>query len=87
MELEKLNGMWRRIENSSSDGNIARNRFSRSNSYNEPMFSDYSVDPRHKLPLHTVGRNESLQRLMLLRSAFVIYILVLHILVFIKISF
>ncbi|KAL8475978.1 hypothetical protein ACS0TY_028585 [Phlomoides rotata] len=87
MELEKLNGMWRRIENSSSDVNIARNRFSRSNSYNDSLFSDYSVDPSHKLPLHTVGRNESLQRLMLLRSAFVLYILVLQILVFIKISF
>ncbi|KAI3452134.1 hypothetical protein Pfo_008799 [Paulownia fortunei] len=87
MELEKLNGMWRRIESSSLDVNMARNRFVRSSSYKEPVSSDYSIDPYHKLPIHTAGRNESLPRLMLLRSAFVLYILVLHILVFIKISF
>lgn len=87
MELEKLNGIWRRIESSSSDVYMARNRFGRSSSYKESVSSDYSIDPRHKLPVHTAGRNESLQRLMLLRSAFVLYILVLHILVFIKLSF
>ncbi|KAL7101159.1 hypothetical protein ACP275_08G038900 [Erythranthe tilingii] len=84
MELEKLNGMWRRIESSSL---YTRNRFGRSGSYKENISSDYSIDPRQKLPIHTAGRNETLQRLMLLRSAFVLYILVLHILVFIKISF
>ncbi|KAL3833438.1 hypothetical protein ACJIZ3_008174 [Penstemon smallii] len=80
MELEKLNGMWKRIESSSTDMNTARNRLGRSS-------SDYYLDPHHKLPIHMAGRIESLQRLMLLRSAFVLYILVLHILVFIKISF
>ncbi|KAK6129092.1 hypothetical protein DH2020_037165 [Rehmannia glutinosa] len=84
LELEKLNGMLRRIENSSSDVNMARNRSGRSGSFKA---FDYSIDPHYKLPVHTGGRNESLQRLMLLRSAFVLYILVLHILVFIKISF
>ncbi|KAH6832176.1 golgin family A protein [Perilla frutescens var. hirtella] len=87
MELEKLNGMWRRIESGSSDNNMARNRYGRSNSYNDSLSSEYSIDPRHKLPVHIGGRIESLQRLMLLRSAFVLYILVLHILVFIKLSF
>ncbi|PIN09915.1 hypothetical protein CDL12_17503 [Handroanthus impetiginosus] len=70
MELEKLNGLWRRAESSSRN-----------------QSSDYTFDSRNKLPIHTAGRSESLQRLMLLRSAFVFYILVLHILVFIKISF
>lgn len=38
-------------------------------------------------PHNIGGRTEIQQRLMLLRSAFVLYILALHILVFIKISF
>ncbi|GER35728.1 formation of crista junctions protein 1 [Striga asiatica] len=84
LELEKLNGIWRRIENGSSDMNMARIRTGKSAS---SLHSDYSVDSHYKLPLHTAVRNESLQRLMLLRSAFVLYILVLHVLVFIKISF
>ncbi|XP_057769907.1 uncharacterized protein LOC130989818 [Salvia miltiorrhiza] len=86
MELEKLNGIRRRIENGSLDTKFSRNRFGRSNSYQESLSSEY-IDARHKLPVHMGGRNESLQRLMLLRSAFVVYILVLHILVFIKLSF
>lgn len=87
MELDKLNGMRRRIESGSSDMKFSRNRFGRSSSFQESLSSEYSVDPRHKLPVHMGGRNESLQRLMLLRSAFVLYILALHILVFIKLSF
>ncbi|KAL6526257.1 hypothetical protein OROMI_029897 [Orobanche minor] len=87
LELEKLNGMWRSAENSTSDINMARNRSGKNGSYKELLPSDYSIDPYYKLPLHTAGRNESLQRLMLLRSAFVLYVLVLHVLVFIKISF
>ncbi|KAL0343554.1 UNVERIFIED_CONTAM: hypothetical protein Sangu_1242800 [Sesamum angustifolium] len=87
MELEKLNGLWKRIESSSLDANTARNRVGRTSTSKESLSSDYYVDPQQKLPVHTAGRSESLQRLMLLRSAFVLYILVLHILVFIKISF
>ncbi|KAK4416297.1 hypothetical protein Salat_2455200 [Sesamum alatum] len=86
MELEKLNGLWKKIESSNLDANTARNRVGRTSSFKE-VSSDYYVDPQQKLPIHTAGRSESLQRLMLLRSAFVLYILVLHILVFIKISF
>lgn len=87
MELEKLNGLWRRMESSSLDGNVARNRFGRSSSYEDAVSSYHYGIPHQKLPIHMAGRSESLQRLMLLRSAFVLYILVLHILVFIKISF
>ncbi|KAL2241588.1 UNVERIFIED_CONTAM: hypothetical protein Sindi_0800000 [Sesamum indicum] len=87
MELEKLNVLWKKIESSSLDANTARNRVGRNSSFKESVSSDYYVDPQQKLPIHTAGRSESLQRMMLLRSAFVLYILVLHILVFIKISF
>ncbi|XP_022143365.1 uncharacterized protein PFB0145c [Momordica charantia] len=85
MELEKLNALSRRLQSSSSEANIARNRFGRSMS--DKNFSDHLADSLHKLPYRTSGRTESQQRLMLLRSAFVLYILGLHILVFIKISF
>ncbi|XP_058187871.1 uncharacterized protein LOC131304594 [Rhododendron vialii] len=80
MELERLNGLWKRLETSTGEANTARNRLGRSN-------SGYIVDPHHRPPYHVGGRNETQQRLMLLRSAFVLYILALHILVFIKISF
>jgi hypothetical protein len=80
MELERLNGLWKRLETSTVEANTARNRLGRSN-------SGYIVDPHHRPNHHTGGRSETLQRLMLLRSAFVVYILALHILVFIKISF
>ncbi|KAM3321407.1 sarcolemmal membrane-associated protein [Capsicum chacoense] len=63
MELERLNGLWRKLE-ADADTNATRNR-GRQNP----------------------GRREKLHKLMLLRSAFVVYILALHILVFIKISF
>lgn len=87
MELEKANRQLGQIESIGTDVNIARNRLGRSGSDMGPVSSDYDVDTYHRLPVHTAGRSESLQRLMLLRSAFVLYILVLHILVFIKISF
>ncbi|KAL9343807.1 hypothetical protein Peur_064238 [Populus x canadensis] len=84
MELERLNGLRRRIESSNVEGNTARNRFGRSTSDKGSAFADYTVD---KLPYSTGGRTEHQQRLMFLRSAFVIYILFLHIVVFIKLSF
>ncbi|KAL3372983.1 hypothetical protein AABB24_005147 [Solanum stoloniferum] len=82
MELEKLNGLWRKLEASNADMNATRNRYPRSNIDRGRVSSDYIVDPRQK-----PGRLENLHKLMLLRSAFVVYILALHILVFIKISF
>ncbi|KAL4025967.1 hypothetical protein IC575_014373 [Cucumis melo] len=85
MELEKLNASSRRLQSSSSEANIARNRFGRSMS--DKNFQDHLAESHHKLPYRTGGRSENQQRLMLFRSAFVVYILALHILVFIKISF
>ncbi|KAF2313742.1 hypothetical protein P3X46_029573 [Hevea brasiliensis] len=84
MELERLNGLWRQLESSNAEANTARNRFGRSNSGRGFASSDYISD---KLPYSTGGQTEQQQRLMLMRSAFVLYILMLHILVFIKISF
>ncbi|KAL4581896.1 hypothetical protein LXL04_006430 [Taraxacum kok-saghyz] len=67
MELERLNGLWKKVETN----NAARNRFGRSNSdkghninININISSDYIVDPRYKS-----GRNEVLQRQMLLRRS------------------
>ncbi|CAN4093612.1 unnamed protein product [Withania somnifera] len=82
MELERLNGQWRKLEASSADINATRCRYARSIIDRGRVSSDYIVDPRQK-----PGRLENLHKLMLLRSAFVVYILALHILVFIKLSF
>lgn len=87
MELENLNGLWRRVGNANAEANTARNRFGRNLSDKGFASSDYIIDSNQK-PLYNGGaRNENQQRLMLLRSAFVLYILALHVLVFIKISF
>ncbi|GFZ18976.1 hypothetical protein Acr_27g0007150 [Actinidia rufa] len=81
MELERLNELWKRLDTSTVEVNAARNRLGRSNPEKGSLSSDYIVDP-HQRP-----RTELQQRLMLARSAFVLYILALHIMVFIKISF
>ncbi|XP_052197592.1 uncharacterized protein LOC127804694 isoform X2 [Diospyros lotus] len=67
MELERLNGLWRRLQTSTVEANTARNRFGRSNSEKGSFSFDYIVDPHHRLPYHFGGRNENQQRLMLLR--------------------
>ncbi|XP_022759346.1 uncharacterized protein LOC111305799 isoform X2 [Durio zibethinus] len=85
-ELERLNGLWTKLESSNAEVNTARNRFGKGAS-DKGSSSDFSVDSHHKLPNSTVGRSENQPRLILLRSAFVLYILALHILVFIRISF
>lgn len=85
MELEKLNGL--RVERSSIEANNARNRFGRSTSGKGYGSSDYIVDAHLKPPYYPGGRSENQQKLMLIRSAFVLYIFALQILVFIKISF
>lgn len=86
MELERLNALSRSLESSGADVyNIARNRFGRIGSGKGAASSDYIVDPHYKPQIG--GRTEFLQRLMLLRSAFVVYILALHILVFIRLAF
>jgi hypothetical protein len=53
MELERLNGLRRRLESSNVEGNTARNRFGRSTSDKGSAFADYIVD---KLPYSTGGR-------------------------------
>ncbi|XP_042479712.1 uncharacterized protein LOC122060654 [Macadamia integrifolia] len=83
-ELEKLHGSWRRLESGNTELNTARNRFV-GGSLGRGS-SEYIVDYPSR-PSQIGGRTESQQRLMLLRSAFVLYVLVLHVLVFIKISF
>ncbi|KAK6927991.1 hypothetical protein RJ641_006582 [Dillenia turbinata] len=88
-ELEKLNGMWRHLETNTIEASTAtaRNRFRRSGSKKGYTSSESISDSNQKLPYHFGGRNENQERLMLLRSSFALYILALHILVFIKISF
>ncbi|PRQ53189.1 hypothetical protein RchiOBHm_Chr2g0163761 [Rosa chinensis] len=84
MELERLNGLWRKLESSNNEMSAARNRFGRSTSERGSASSDNILDAHHK---YAGGRTDNQQRLMLLRSMFVLYILALHILVFIRISF
>ncbi|KAK9134829.1 hypothetical protein Syun_014159 [Stephania yunnanensis] len=84
LELEKLNSFQRDLEDENMEVTTARNRFGKSSSGSRS--AGYIADNRLR-PSHVGGRTESLQRLMLFRSAFVLYILALHILVFIKISF
>lgn len=87
IEVERLNSLCRRIDSNTAETNATRNRYNRTNSQRGPLYLDYIVDPYDKPPYNASGRVESLQRQMLMRSAFVLYILLLHILVFIKISF
>ncbi|CAN8256162.1 unnamed protein product [Cochlearia groenlandica] len=86
MELERLNNLRKRYESFNVEGNAARNRFKRTNS-DRAFGSDHEVDAQSYLPYSSAPRNETQTRLMYLRSAFVVYILALQVLVFIKISF
>ncbi|CAA7018144.1 unnamed protein product [Microthlaspi erraticum] len=86
MELERLNSLSRRTESFNVEGNAARNRFKRTNS-DRGFGSDVEVDAHSYLPYTSAPRNETQTRLMYLRSAFVVYLLALQVLVFIKISF
>ncbi|KAI4352286.1 hypothetical protein L6164_006553 [Bauhinia variegata] len=80
VELERLNRLWRRVESNNLEVNTTRNRFTRNSSDKGLALSD-------RLPYHSGSRNEHQEKLMLLRSVFVLYILALHIVVFIKVSF
>ncbi|KAF9625805.1 hypothetical protein IFM89_027137 [Coptis chinensis] len=82
-ELERLNGLRRGIENGNADINSARYRFGSSSG----RISSVDLNDDSHLRPYLGGRTESQKRFMILRSSFVLYILVLHILVFIKISF
>ncbi|XP_021760048.1 centrosomal protein of 164 kDa-like [Chenopodium quinoa] len=84
-ELERLNALWRRVENT-KEATAARNRFAKSG----PTYgyeTDTDLDSQSNLPYHSGGRSEYRQRLRILRSSFVLYVFLLHIIVFIRISF
>ncbi|CAM8971417.1 unnamed protein product [Rhodiola kirilowii] len=90
IELERLNGLARKFEMNNVDlntGYTARNRSVRTASGKGSASADYLSDMNLKPPFYIIGRTEAQQRLMFLRSSFVLYILALHVLVFIKISF
>ncbi|KAH7672191.1 Potassium channel voltage dependent Kv1.4 tandem inactivation domain-containing protein [Dioscorea alata] len=82
-DLEILNGLRRRVESETIDTNTTRNRFNRGSF---GTFTDSSFELLRR-PLHTGSRTENQQKLMLLRSALVLYILTLNVIVFIKLSF
>jgi len=82
-ELERLNHLNRNVCSSANEISAPRSRFSRG------LFSgpeDY-CDAKAGRKLYQPGlRAEGQKRLMILRSAIVLYVLLLHIVVFIKIS-
>ncbi|KAF0917426.1 hypothetical protein E2562_017871 [Oryza meyeriana var. granulata] len=81
-ELERLNNLQRNLQSCASEVSVARNPF-RAGLFSVHEDSDANAVRR---PYQYGVRTEGLKRLMVLRSAFVLYILVLHIVVFIKIS-
>lgn len=84
-EVQRLNGLRRRNDDTSVDASsVSRNRFSRGN-LTSFGGADYSSDVFSRRL--GGGKTDEQQRLMLFRSAFIIYILILHVIVFIKISF
>ncbi|KAF3793400.1 hypothetical protein EJ110_NYTH09381 [Nymphaea thermarum] len=98
-ELEKLNAMQLKLDSASMETNMTRNRMGRFGSLASGPSHDRPGYGRDHLNLSglmgdTTGsrvKGRSLpsgrqQKLMLARSAFVLYILTLHLLVFIKIS-
>ncbi|KAL0910268.1 hypothetical protein M5K25_021232 [Dendrobium thyrsiflorum] len=86
-ELENLNNIQqKKLDTIFADPNTTRNRFSRVMAGSAAAYADYAEDSYSRPSIAGI-RTESLQKLMLLRSAFVLYILALHVIVFIKISF
>lgn len=81
-DLERLNNLHRNLYSTTNEVSAARNRFSRG-LLND--LEDYDAKAVRR-PYQSGVRTEGQKRLMILRSAFVLYILVLHIVVFIKIS-
>ncbi|PQQ13502.1 uncharacterized protein Pyn_16683 [Prunus yedoensis var. nudiflora] len=63
-ELERLNGLWRKLESSNMEMNTATNRFGRSTSFKGSASSDYILDAHHHR--YADGQTESQQRLTLL---------------------
>lgn len=83
-ELERLNSQQRNIEMGITDvNNKTRNRFGRSFTAAESSSQGYD-DSKGKRQYGL--RLDSRERRILLRSALVVYILALHIMVFVRIS-
>ncbi|KAL9271320.1 hypothetical protein AKJ16_DCAP07053, partial [Drosera capensis] len=80
-ELDRLNSLWKQLQNGNAEMNAARNR--RSSSGN--LYAN-GVHGYEKLPYHAGGQFLTPQRLRLLRSSFVLYVFLLHFIVFVKIS-
>ncbi|KAF6169023.1 hypothetical protein GIB67_038520 [Kingdonia uniflora] len=83
-ELETLNGFRRRLDNGAMEVNT-RSRLGQSSSWRRSS-PDFIIETHLRQP-YVGDRTPNQQRLMLFRSAFVLYILILHVLVFIKLSF
>ncbi|KAF7083378.1 hypothetical protein CFC21_087177 [Triticum aestivum] len=82
-DLERLNNIQRNLHSGSSEAGAARNRFGGGLLSGDEDSGSKAV----RRPGQSGGfRTEGQKRLMILRSAFVLYILVLHFVVFIKIS-
>ncbi|KAG2642100.1 golgin subfamily A member 5-like [Panicum virgatum] len=82
-ELERLNHLHRNVCSSDNEIGAPRSRFSRGLLSGPENYWDAKAGQK----LHQSGlRTEGQKRLMILRSAIVLYVLLLHIVVFIKIS-
>jgi hypothetical protein len=81
-ELERLNNLKRNVYSSGNEVSASRNRTNRG-LFGGP--EDYDAKAGRR-PYQSGARTEGIKRLMILRSAIVLYILLLHIVVFIKIS-
>jgi hypothetical protein len=83
-ELERLNRLHRSLYSSANETGAPRNRLNRG------LLSgpeDYYYDAKGgRRPYQAGVRIEGQNRLMILRSAIVLYVLLLHVVVFIKIS-
>lgn len=83
-ELERLNHLHRNLYGGANETGAPRSRLSRG------LLSgpeDYYYDPKAgRKPYQAGVRTEGQNRLMILRSAIVLYVLLLHVIVFIKIS-
>ncbi|XP_078439357.1 golgin family A protein [Wolffia australiana] len=87
-ELERLNVIWRRLEERQSEETAARNRFNNRGGSSSSTFLDgFSVEGGRRHGFFSGGRLEREEKPIILRSLLLLYILTLHLIVFIKISF
>jgi hypothetical protein len=82
-DLERLNSIHRNIHGTSTEAGSSRNRFTGGLLSGD---EDSGAKAVRRPGQYDSIRTEGQKRLMILRSAFVLYILALHVIVFIKIS-